>query len=145
MIRSMLDRVSFTHDHLCCGFGFYIIENVLKHLKTTSADNFSISTSAQEPITDLGSVGTIERSKLNTKSNHLPKYSGNTLHIDIVFRSRVAISGVKYALFIVDKATCEKYFYRLRNLKGYILDQLQQLCADIEFVPRKFMCECDNK
>ena len=144
-IPSIPQRVSFTHDQLRKGFGFRNIDNIIKHLKDTCHDNFSISTHDQEPTIDLGRTATIERPKRNTQPNPLPKHFGNTIHMDIIFGSRVAIRGVKYGLFLIDKATRQKYIYPLRDLKDDILTQIQQFCADIGFVPRRFISDCDNK
>ena len=47
--------------------------------------------------------------------------------------------------FLVDKATRYKSIYPLTNLKSDILNQIQQFCANIGFVPRRFACDCDNK
>lgn len=54
---------------------------------------------------DLGVRATINRPKRNTSVLPLPKYFGNTIHMDIIFCSRVVIKGIKYGLFLVNKAT----------------------------------------
>ena len=104
-IPSIPQRVSFAHDQICKGFGFWNIDKIIKHLKTTCHDNFSIITHDQEPTMDLGQTATIERPKRKTQPNPLPKYFGNTIQMEIIFCSRVEIRGVKYGLFLIDKAT----------------------------------------
>ena len=94
-IPSMADKVSFTHDQLRKAFRFCNIDNFLPLLRKKVMDNFSVSTSNQEPTLNLGEVATADRPKCNTSPLDLPSKFGDSFHMNIVFGSRVAITRVK--------------------------------------------------
>lgn len=144
-LSSSAKEISFTYDQLRRCFGFRNIHKLLPILKETSQTNFSISAADSEPIADLASFSTIDKSKRNTHPVDLPESFGHTMHMDIVFGSKTAINGIKYGLFIVDRATRYKTILPLRNLTSDILFQLQKFCRSIGFVPHKFIADCDHK
>ena len=65
--------------------------------------------------------------------------------MDIVFRAKSSINGIKYGLFIVDRATRYKTILPIKKLTSDILFQLQKFCNELGFVPRKFVSDCDHK
>lgn len=75
----------------------------------------------------------------------LPNEFRQVIHMDIFFGSRTAIGGIKYVLFIVDRATRQISILPLTNLKNDILDRLKTFCQDLGFVPKIFLSDCDNK
>ena len=131
-------------DQLKKGFGFRNIQSIIKELQQTSS-KFRLSTLDKEPILDLGEVATIDRSKRNTTLLDLPRNLGDVVHMDILFGSNTAINGIKYALFIVDKATRFKYIYPLKNLKVDILPAIQKFSIDIQTFPKCIRTDFDHK
>ena len=117
----------------------------MDQLNNTSQPTFSISTKDLEPLVDIGTTATIDKNNKNTSPLPLPNQFGQVMHMDILFGSRTAIAGIKYALFIVDRATRQKFILPLTNLKNDILDQLKQFCQELGFVPKRFLSDCDNK
>ena len=118
---------------------------MIKELKQTSLPNYSISSIDTEPILDIGSTATIDRSKRNTTPINLPEKFGDIVHMDILYGAKTAHGGVKYALYIVDRATRYKAIYPLTNLSTDILQQIKNFCNDFGQTPRQFISDCDHK
>ena len=135
---------SLTVDQLRKGFGFRNINNFVKNLKTT-ATNFSISTMDREQVLDLGEVATMDKSKRNNTITSLPPNPGDIVHMDIIHGQGTAISGIKYALFLVDKATRHKFIYPLRSLKTNIIPALKHFFKDIGCTPKVLRTDFDSK
>jgi len=131
-------------DQLKKAFGFRNIETIIKDIKATST-NLHISTLDREPVIDLGETATIDRNKRNTNPLNLPSTLGDTVHMDVLYGSNTAIGGIKYALFLVDKATRHKFVYPLKSLKEDILPSLKQFCMDIGQTPKLIRTDFDHK
>ena len=144
-ISSLPNDVSFTINQIQRGFGFRNINNIRKQIRETSQNNFSISTSDQEPILDLGSKATIDKSKRNTTPVTMPSRFGEAVHMDILYGSATAHGQVKYALYMIDRATRYKSIYPMQDLTKDILPSIKKYCNDIECVPKHFISDCDNK
>ena len=67
------------------------------------------------------------------------------MHIDIGYGCNYGLNGVKYALFIVDRATRFKYIYPIKSLQDDVLAGFQSLVRDMGFTPRKIMTDFDHK
>lgn len=145
MISSRAKETSYTFDQLRRSFGFRNISKILPIIKATCKNNFHISTLDEEPIQDLGVTATVDKSKRNTTPIPLPEQFGDVIHMDIVFGSKSAINGIKYGLFLVDRATRYKTILPLKNLTTDILFQLQKFCQELGFVPKHFISDCDHK
>jgi len=135
---------SYTIDQLKRNFGFRNIQSILNEMKTT-INNLHISTSDKEPITDLGEVTTINKPKRNTTPLDLPERFGDMIHMDILFGSGTSVGGYRYALFLVDRATRNKFVYPMRSLKNDILDTIKTFCSDIHMVPNAIRTDFDHK
>ena len=135
----------FSIDQLRKGFGFRGVQNIIKELQETST-NFRISTMDRESIVDLGEISTIDAPRRNTKVTTLPQTLGDVIHMDIIFGSNTAIGGTKYALFLVDKATRNKFIYPLTSVKhANIISALQQFQKDIGMAPKILRTDFDYK
>ena len=135
----------FSIDQLRKGFGFRGVQNIIKELQETST-NFRISTTDRENIIDLGEIATIDAPKRNNNTTTLPQSLGDVVHMDIIFGSNTAIGGTKYALFLVDKATRNKFIYPLINTKHeQIIQALQQFTKDIATNPKILRTDFDYK
>ena len=55
------------------------------------------------------------------------------------------IGGIKYDLFVVDRATRNKYMYGLTPLRHDIMPAIQQLVTDIWLNPAKIVTDYDHK
>jgi len=131
-------------DQMQKGFGFRNVKSIIKEIQQTS-NNFRLSTLDKEPILDLGEVSTIDKSKRNTNPLDLPKHLGDVVHMDIIFGSNTAINGIKYSLFIVNRATRFKFLYPLKSLKDDILPAIQQFALDINCFPKCIRPDFDYK
>ena len=79
------------------------------------------------------------------KNVKLPAHLGDELHIDIGYGCLAGIGGIKYALFIVDCVTRNKYIYGLTSLKHDITPAIKQLVNDIGRNPGKIVTDYDHK
>jgi len=135
---------SYTMDQMRKMFGFRNIQSILNELKQTT-QNLHISTTDSEPIIDLGEVSTINKPKRNTTPLNLPEQFGDLIHMDILFGSGTSIGGYRYALFLVDRATRQKFVYPMRSLKNDLLSTIKTFCSDIHRVPKAFKSDFDHK
>ena len=67
------------------------------------------------------------------------------MHVDIGYGCSAGIAGVKYALFIVDRATRYKYIYSIKSLETDIVPAFQAIVKDMGFAPRKIITDFDYK
>ena len=65
--------------------------------------------------------------------------------MDIIYGTVPAFDGVKYALFLVDRATRHKFILPMQNLKQDLLPTLQTFCKNIGFIPDRFITDFDHK
>ena len=144
-ISSLPKDVSFTLDQLQRRLGFRNISNIIKQLQETSKPNFSISSKDLEPIIDLGVTSTVDKSKRQTTPVTLPTQFGDVVHMDILYGSATAHGQIKYALYLVDRATRYKAIYPLKDLSNDILPAIQQYCNELQLIPKQFICDCDQK
>jgi len=135
---------SYTIDQMRKMFGFRNIQSILAELKQTT-QNLHVSTTDNEPIIDLGEVSTIPKPRRNTTPLNLPEKFGDLIHMDILFGSGTSIGGYRYALFLVDRATRQKFAYPMRSLKVDLLSTLKTFCSDIHRVPKAFKTDFDHK
>lgn len=135
----------YSIDQIKKYFGFRSVQNIIQELKATST-NFAISTEDREKILDLGEISTIDKQKRNTNTTSLPHNLGDTVHMDIIFGANTAISGTKYSLFLVDKATRHKFIYPLQSTKQEdIITALQTFTAEINTIPKLLRTDFDHK
>ena len=99
----------------------------------------------KEEILDLGDTANMPKTTHNTSVTALPPSPGNTVHIDIICGSGTAINGIRYVLFAVDKCSCHKCIYPMRNLKSDIITPLEQLLKDIGKPPTILCTDFDSK
>ena len=144
-VSSLPNDVSFTISQIQRGFGFRNVNNILQQIKETSKNNFSISTTDQEPILDLGLTATIDKSKRNTTPVTLPKNFGEVIHMDILYGSATAHGQIKYALYLIDRATRYKAIYPIKDLTTDILPNIKLFCTEMQCIPKHFICDCDQR
>ena len=65
--------------------------------------------------------------------------------MDIVYGPCVAISGIKYALLLIDKKTRKCHIYGLKDLKESITDALSQFLLDAQVPPKVIRTDFDKK
>ena len=145
LVSSLSKEREFTVDQLRRAFGFRNIDSLLPHLRKTSQPTFRISTTDNEPILDAGQVATVDKSRKNTTPLDLPSSFGEVIHLEILYGAGTAHGGVKYALYLVDRATRYKCIYPLKNLGDDILTQMQAFCNDFKISPMKFISDCDQR
>ena len=144
-ISSDPSHTSFTTDQLRKAFGFRNIDAILPQIQKTSIPNFSISTKDREKVIDLGDVATIPKSKRNTQPLPLPTNFGDVMHMDVVYGTVTAINGIRYGLFIVDRATRHRYVLPMKNLKNDLLPTLKTFINQIGLTPKRFITDFDHK
>lgn len=142
-ISSIPNDVSFTLDQIRRGFGFRNIDRCIKQIQKNSLPNYFISTTDYEPVTDLGTIATIDKANRNKTPLTLPTAFGDTVHMDILYGANTAHGGIKYALYIVDRATRYKYIHPMKNLSSDILDGIKSYCNDMKTVPKRFISDRD--
>ena len=67
------------------------------------------------------------------------------MHVDIGYGCSAGLNGIKYALFVVDRAMRFKYIYPLKSLQQDILPAMQSLVRDMGFAPAKLVTDFDHK
>ena len=66
--------------------------------------------------------------------------------MDIVYGDCLALGGHRYALVIVNAATCYYWLYSMTSLtNSHIVIALQSSCADAGGIPRTFHSDVDKK
>ena len=138
------NKTPISIDQLQKAFGFRNVSSILNEIKATS-NHLSISTTDREPILDIGNTATVPKSPRNTFPLELPRQLGDIMHLDIIYGSGTAIQGIKYALFVVDRATRHKFIYPLKSLKTDVLPALEQLIKDIGKTPKILRSDFDHK
>ena len=138
------DKTPISVDQLQKAFGFRNVSSILNEIKATS-DHLSISTTDREPIMDIGNTATLPKSPRNTFPLELPRKLGDIMHLDIIYGSGTAIQGIKYALFVVDRATRHKFIYPLKSLKTDVIPAIDQLIKDIGKPPKILRSDFDHK
>ena len=68
-LSSIANEVSFTYDQFHRRFGFRNLHKILPIIKSTCKNNFSISSADTEPIQDIGSLSTVDKSKKYSPSH----------------------------------------------------------------------------
>lgn len=144
-LSSWPKTTSFIFDQLKQNFGFRLISHIIKEIKQVSERNFHISSPDPEPITSLGDVAAIPTPKRNHNSLSLPLKFGDIFHMDIVFGSKTAIGGIKYGLFLIDRATRYKIILPLKNLKTDIPTVLLKLKHTLHIFPKRIITDYDHK
>ena len=144
-ISSIPKDVTFTIDQIQRRFGFRNVNNIIKQIQETSQPNFSLSSSDQEPIMDLGITSTIDKSKRNTTPLTLPTKFGDAVHIDILYGSATAHGQIKYELYLIDRATRYKAIYPIKDLSQDILPAIQQYFNEMGSIPSQFVSDCDQR
>ena len=144
-ISSWPSHTSFSIDQLRKSFGFRNIDTILPHIQKTSLPNYSISTKDREKILDLGETATISTSKSNKDSIPLPHSFGDVIHIDILYGTVTAHEGVRYSLFIVDRATRHRFILPMSNLKTDLLTTMNKLRKFFGSTPRRILTDFDHK
>ena len=144
-ISSWPSHTSFSIDQLRKSFGFRNIDTILPHIQKTSLPNYSISTKDREKILDLGETATISTSKSNKDSIPLPHSFGDVIHIDILYGTVTAHEGVRYSLFIVDRATRHRFILPMSNLKTDLLTTMNKLRKLFGSTPRRILTDFDHK
>ena len=125
--------------------GYRNVEKIIPLFKNTFLDNFHISKLDREPILDLGEIATIDKSKITTSPVPLPPRFGDVMHMDIGYGCNAGLQGIKYALFIVDRATRYKFIYPLKSLQDDIIPAINLLITDMGFYPKKLIADFDQK
>ena len=125
--------------------GYRQPDTVLEHIHTCFQPNFHISNIDREPTLELGEIATIDKTRIPTNPVKLPRNFGDVMHVDIGYGCSAGIGGIKYALFVVDRATRYKYIYPIRSLTDDILPAFQSLVKDMGFAPKKIITDFDSK
>ena len=116
-ISTWPEQTSYSIDYLRKSFGFRNVDTIIKEMKATAQPNFSLSTSTKEKIIDIGEVANITKSSNPKNAVPLPYKFGAVVHMDIIYGTTSAYGGIKYALFLVDRATRHKFILPMTNLK----------------------------
>ena len=136
---------SFSIDQLRRGFGFRQIDSILHQIQQTTVPNFTISTKDREKIIDLGEIATISTTKSQKSLLPLHHNFAEVMHMDILYGTVTAHENVRYALFIVDRATRHKFIYPMSNLKTDLLPTLNKFCSNIGTIPQRIITDFDHK
>ena len=114
-------------------------------MQATAQPNFTISSKDREKILDLGEIATVPKSSSSKQPLPLPPQFGQIVHMDIIYGTVPAFDGVKYALFLVDRATRHRFILPMKSLKNDLLPTLQEFCRNIGFTPKRYVTNFDHK
>ena len=135
---------SYTLNQIQKAFGFRNVSSIIKQIEATNK-NCIISTLDTEPIIDLGQVASIDKPIRNTTKLPLPPNRGDVVHMDIIYGAGNSIDGIKYALFLVDRATRYKMMLPIRNLHKDVLPNLKKFCSIMGTTPKYLRTDFDHK
>ena len=74
-----------------------------------------------------------------------PHKFGDVLHIHIGYSCSSGLNGIKYRLFVVNRATQYNLIYDIKLIKTDILSALQAMINDIGHTPGKIVSYFDHK
>ena len=115
-----------------------------KHILQTSLDGQWID-GGEFPLA-LGSYATIPKARRGGAIDRTDSRFLDIVHMDIVFGDSVSVGGFRYALVLVDRATCYNWVYGLKDLSAAsILMALYNFKADAGSYARCFRSDCDPK
>ena len=132
-------------DELRKLIGFRNTDTIIPHLHECFQNNFHLSSLDREPVLNLGEVATIDKSTIPRGPVPLPKNFGDVMHVDIGYGCQAGIAGIKYALFIVDRATRYKFVYPIKSLENDVLTAFKLLVRDMGFAPKRIITDFDYK
>ena len=104
-------------------------------MAATAKSNFSLSIATREKILDIGETATIPKSSAPKSTVPLPNKFGAVKHMDIIYGTVSAYGGIKYALFLVDRATRHKFILPMTNLKNDLLPTLKNSALTLVLPP----------
>lgn len=140
-----LSTTKIANEKLRNGLGFQSVDCILPHLKFTLKDNFHMSFIEREPVIGLGEISIIDKPVISTNPVPLPHNFGDVLHINIVYGCSLGLNGIKYELFVVDRARQYKLIHDLNPIKTNILPALKAMINDIGYAPGKIVSDFDKK
>ena len=120
------------------------IETIIKHLPQVSANTLTVAPDSN-PITDWGTVSTMNSSRRNTTPSKPPPNYSDVWHMDIGYGPFVGIGGIRYTLLLIDKSTRFKFIFGLTNLKDSLIKALQQFLNQCGVKPKVIRCDFDTK
>ena len=94
----------------------------------------------------LGYFATIPKAKRGAPLDWTSYHYLDAVHMDIAFGDRVSVGGYRYALILVDRATCYNWAFGLKTLSSECI--LAALClfrTAAGSLARCFYCDCDTK
>ena len=138
--------VHLSTEHLYQYFGYRNIDKLLKHLPTLTTDHTKLRRDKDDSLDSINNHATIHKARANKKPIPWGDHFAHTVHMDIGYGSDIAIDNVRYCLFLIDRATRQKYTYPLSDLAGTtITNQLEQFITDIGITPSRILTDCDPK
>ena len=141
---SLPKRLSLPHDTLLQSIGFRRPEALLSNIKTIGLPTVIIQKD-KNPELPLGATATLKAARRNTHPTELYPHYNEVWNIDIGYGPTVGIGGVKYTLMCIDRATKMRKIYGLKNLKGSLLEAMQQFILDCGSPPRRLRTDFDSK
>ena len=136
---------TFSSYELRKSLEFVNVERLISHLKDYFHLDYHISTINRETILDISEVTTLDNTNINKEPVNLPSKFENVIHVIIGHGYNTGIGGVKYALFVVDRASRYKYIFKLKSLKKDTFPSFKQLITDMILVPKKIVTDFDHK
>ncbi len=94
----------------------------------------------------LGSYATIPKAKRGQSLNRTDYRYLDAVHMDIAFGDCVSVGGSRFALILVDRATCCNWAFSLKTCSSScILSALRLFRAAAGSLARCFYCDCNPK
>ena len=104
-----------------------------------------MSSIESDPVINLGEITSIDKSRIFTNPAPLLRKFGDIFHINVRYGCSSGLNGIKYGLFVVDRATRYKLIYDIKSLKTDILLALKVMINDIGHTPGKIVSSSDHK
>ena len=142
---SLPSVITMSRDDLRHALGWRNIDKVMKHLTAIAKPTIHIADPTPEPMESIGPVSTVDKRRANTTPVLPPQQYADVFHMDIVYGTGKAIGGIRYGLFIVDRATRKKHIYPLKNLNSSILRAVKKFVSHIGRTPKKIYADFDEK
>ena len=134
-----------TPDELRMCLGYRNVSDYIRVLPRIASPTVKV-VNIIDPTPQLGDVATIERRQRNTTPLPLPNSFGDTVHCDIAYGKRTALTGIKYVLLLVDRATRKKFVYGMQNLTSDVQASMEQFIVDCgNRAPKRLLTDFDSK
>ena len=124
--------VTYSRDVFQKSIGFCNVNKVLAKMNQVAQPTLKINDISRDPMQDLSKMATMPKKLRNTTPLQRLEQFEDVFHFDIVYGSRTAIGGYRYALWLLNRCSKRIEQYPLKSLaSNELLVSLRLFCRDM--------------